>query len=269
MLGCNRLNKACAVRKMRRDQHNTAPETDEGRPVWDERDSQAFIDYGRYFVPERDEQIAIICDLVGPRAEPFRVLELCCGEGLLARALLARFPQCTVEAYDGSPEMLRRAGENLAQFAPRFLARPFDLAAHDWRAPRQPVHAVVSSLAIHHLDGAQKQELFRDVYRMLAPGGVFVVADVVEPAHPRGLAVAARAWDEAVRRRAFELDGTTAAFDFFTRDGWNLYRHPDPLDKPSRLYDQLQWLAAAGFADVDAHYLKAGHAVFSGHKKAE
>ncbi|MFL6207905.1 MAG: methyltransferase domain-containing protein [Pyrinomonadaceae bacterium] len=239
----------------------------EATPAWDERDSQAFIDYGNYFVPEREKQIAIICELVGAGDERRRVLELCCGEGLLARALLTRFPRAIVTAYDGSPEMLQRAQQNLAAFAPRFEAQQFDLAAHDWRAgQREQFDAVVSSLAIHHLDGAEKQALFRAVYDMLTPGGVFVVADVFEPAHPRGQTVAARAWDDAVRQRALELDGNEAAFDFFTRDGWNLYRHPDPLDKPSRLLDQLQWLTAAGFTDVDVHWLKAGHAVYSGHK---
>ncbi len=233
-------------------------------PAWAERDSRAFIDYGRYFVPEREEQIAIICELLAPRAEAFRVLELCCGEGLLAAALLARFPQCTVHAYDGSPEMLRRARERLAPFSDRLVTKQFDLAARDWRAAGERFDAVVSSLAIHHLDGAQKQQLFRDVHARLLPGGAFVVADVIEPAHARGREVAARAWDDAVRRRARELDGHLAAFDFFTRDGWNLYRHPDPLDKPSRLLDQLNWLVAAGFDAVDVHYLKAGHAVFSG-----
>ena len=235
-------------------------------PAWDERDSQAFIDYGNYFVPEREEQIAIICELVAAGDERRRVLELCCGEGLLARALLARFPHAFVQAYDGSPEMLQRAAQHLAEFAPRFETRQFDLAAHDWRATEEQFHAVVSSLAIHHLDGAEKQALFRDVYTLLAPGGVFVVADVIEPAHARGHEIAARAWDDAVRQRARALDGHLAAFDFFARDGWNLYRHPDPLDKPSRLLDQLNWLTAAGFTDTDVHWLKAGHAVFSGHK---
>lgn len=234
--------------------------------AWAEQDSQAFIDYGHYFVPEREEQIAIICELLAPQSAPCRIIELCCGEGLLARALLERLPGASVDAYDGSPEMLNRAQQRLAQFAARVTLTPFDLAAHAWRAQTQPAQAVVSSLAIHHLDEAQKQELFRDVHSMLVPGGAFVIADVVDPAHARGLAVAARAWDDAVRQRALALDGDTAAFDFFTRDGWNLYRHPDPLDKPSRLLDQLQWLAAAGFADVDVHWLKAGHAVFSGHK---
>jgi hypothetical protein len=31
------------------------------KPSWAEQDSRAFIDYGRYFMPERDEQIKIIC----------------------------------------------------------------------------------------------------------------------------------------------------------------------------------------------------------------
>jgi tRNA (cmo5U34)-methyltransferase len=236
------------------------------QPAWGEEDSQAFIDYGRYFVPEREEQLAIICELCAPGADAVRVLELCCGEGLLAAALLARYPEASVHALDGSPEMLRAARARLAAYGARFVAAQFDLAARDWRTQTQAFTAVVSSLAIHHLDGAQKQELFRDVFALLAPGGVFVVADVIEPADARGLAVAARAWDDAVRRRALELDGTTAAFDFFERDGWNLYRHPDPLDKPSRLFDQLRWLAAVGFAAVDVNWLKAGHAVFSGRK---
>jgi phosphoribosylformylglycinamidine (FGAM) synthase-like amidotransferase family enzyme len=30
----------------------------------------------------------------------------------------------------------------------------------------------VSSLAVHHLDGDQKQSLFRDLAAMIAPGGV-------------------------------------------------------------------------------------------------
>lgn len=237
-------------------------------PSWAEQDSRVFIDYGRYFVPERAEQIRVICELLAPRPEPFRVLELCCGEGLLAHALLAQFSNCHVRALDGSPEMLTRAHAHLAPFTGRFTTQLFDLAARDWRTPAEPVHAVVSSLAIHHLDSAQKQELFRDIYQMLAAAGTFIIADVIEPAHERALAVAARAWDDAVRARALELDGNTAAFDFFARDGWNLYRHPDPLDKPSRLFDQLQWLAAAGFTAVDVHWLKAGHALFSGQKAA-
>ncbi len=235
---------------------------------WDEQMSQTFVDYGRYFVPERTRQLQIIVDLVPHLGQPFTVVELCCGEGLLAEALLERWPACTVHGLDGSPEMLRRAQERLAPYGERFQARLFDLAARSWRKAERPIHAVVSSLSIHHLDGPQKETLFCDVYQMLAQGGVFVVADLIEPAHRLGRELAARAWDEAVRERSLEIDGHLAGLDFFERERWNTYRYldPDDIDKPARLFDQLKWLEQAGFVNIDVHWMRAGHVIFSGWK---
>jgi tRNA (cmo5U34)-methyltransferase len=235
---------------------------------WGVNASQTFIDYGRYFVPEREQQIETICDMVPPHNGPFNILELCCGAGLLAGALLERFPNCTVYGYDGSPEMLATARANLVRYGERFKTLRFDLADSEWRAPGFPVHAVVSSLAIHHLDGAQKLQLFRDVYAMLESGGALVVADVIATAHPLGAEAAAKAWDAAVRKRALEFDGDLAAFEAFEREKWNMYRHfdPDDIDQPSRLLDQLKWLEQADFADVDVYWMLAGHAIFGGCK---
>lgn len=44
------------------------------------------------------------------------------------------------------------------------------------------------------------------------------------------------------------------------------YFAPDPIDQPSALFDQIKWLEAAGLTSVDVHWLKAGHAIFSGFK---
>src|SRR6185436_591352 len=126
----------------------TEDETNAGD--WGVEASQTFIDYGRYFVPEREQQIATICDLIPDSEGPFNLLDLCCGEGLLAGALLERFPACTVYGYDGSAVMLDRARSRLAVYGQRFQAARFDLAARAWREPAWQVHAVVSSLAIHH-----------------------------------------------------------------------------------------------------------------------
>lgn len=232
---------------------------------WSEQDSQAFLAYGRVFVPEREYQIQTICDLIPPRATPFTVVELASGEGLLAAAILERFAQASVVGRDGSPEMLRRAAANLQRFGARFTAQPFELAASDWRVTIRSVHAVVSSLTIHHLDGAQKQALFRDVSAMLAPGGVFVIADLVQPTTACGVVVAAQAWDDAVRQRAHDL-GEPRAFAEFQQSRWNVFRYPDPGDTPSPLFDQLQWLTQAGFFNVDVAWMKAGHAIFGGSK---
>jgi ubiquinone/menaquinone biosynthesis C-methylase UbiE len=238
---------------------------DSPTPTWSEPDSRLFIDYGRYFIPERELQIQIICDLI-PLRQPLQILELCCGEGLLAQALLERFPASIIHCYDGSAEMLRQAQVRLAGFGHRVQFKTFDLVAPDWRVTSHSWQAIVSSLAIHHLDNAQKQTLYSDLYRLLNPNGVLIIADVIQPAHPLAVALAAKLWDEQVYQRALALDGHTQVYDFFRQQQWNLYHYPDPMDKPSRLADQLKWLEAAGFAEVDVYWLKAGHAIFGGRK---
>lgn len=233
---------------------------------WGEQSSKLFIDFGRYFVPERELQIQTICDLIPPLDGPFHILELCSGEGLLAGALLERFPQAIVHGFDGSTEMLQASEQRLAQYGERFAPQHFDLHAREWREIDWPLHAVVSSLAIHHLDGEEKQSLYVDVYRMLSAGGVLVIADLILPVDEAGASVAARTWDEAVRRRALELDGNETAFDYFRRSKWNYYEFPDAFDKPSPLFDHFKWLEQAGFRDVDAYWMKAGHAIYGGRK---
>ncbi|MEO7910494.1 MAG: methyltransferase domain-containing protein [Roseiflexaceae bacterium] len=237
---------------------------------WGEDVSQTFIDFGRYFVPEREQQIAAFVDLIPVHEQPFTVLELCSGEGLLASALLERFPSCTVYGLDGSPTMLDHARQQLAHYGDRFRPQLFDLADSSWRRQQQPVHAVVSSLTIHHLDDAEKQQLFHDMAQLLEPDGVLLIADVIAPASRAGAELAAKAWDAAVRRRALEIDGNLDAVAYFEREQWNMYRYPDVdgIDKPARLLDQLKWLEHAGFADVDVFWMQAGHALFGGRKQS-
>ena len=232
--------------------------------MWSEDNSQEFIDYGRYFVPERERQLAIISRLIPETTGPFHVLELCCGEGLLAEAILERHPTCTVLGYDGSPAMLDQAALRLARFGRRFVGRQFDLADDSWRRPSFAPRAVVSSLSIHHLDGQQKKRLFGDVARILVPGGALIIADLIQPASELGTQLAAGEWDAAVRERALAQDGDEAAFEQFRQKGWNYYHFPDPFDKPSPLLDQLTWLRSAGFEAVDMCWMAAGHAMYGG-----
>lgn len=236
--------------------------------AWDEDSSRTFLDYGRYFVPERERQIRTIVDLIPPPPAGGCVVELCSGEGLLSLALLERFPTCRVLALDGSAEMRRATGETCRGHAGRLTAAAFDIADRGWRRFPSPVHAVVSSLAVHHLDGPQKRTLYADMAAALAAGGALVIADIVRPPTQRGLDVAAEQWDDIVRARALALDGHLRAFEQFQQLRWNYFRDPDgdPIDKPSPLFDQLRWLEEAGLLDVDVHWLAAGHAIFGGHK---
>ncbi len=235
---------------------------------WDEENSQDFMDYGKYFVPDREDQIRCICEVLPPPPDSATLLDLCCGEGLLTQALLERFPRCHVHGLDGSVKMLAHVKRELARYGERFTTQRFDLAASDWRTFRFPVHAVVSSLAIHHLDASEKQALFSDIAGILVPGGSFVVADISEPMNRFSRAHAAAAWDAAVRQRSLALDSDLRGYEQFCRLGWNHYAtsepDPDSIDKPSAVFDQLKWLEQAGFTEIDVYWMRAGHVIFGG-----
>jgi tRNA (cmo5U34)-methyltransferase len=237
-------------------------------PQWTEDASQAFIDYGDIFVPQREIQHSIITEILASVAPVHHVVELCSGNGMLCEAILRRHHEAEVLGLDGSEAMISTSMERLVKYDNRFQASHFQLEKSDWRAFPFLVDAFVSSLAIHHLDGAEKQTLFRDLYHLLAPGGMFVFADIVLPTHPEGVRLAQSHWDAATRQRSWERTGNLEAFAFFKEEGWNFYDDPkaDPIDKPSSLFDQLSWLKAAGFTGVDVLWMNAGHAILGGWK---
>jgi tRNA (cmo5U34)-methyltransferase len=233
---------------------------------WDEDCSRTFIRYAPLFVPDREEQIDTFYRLL-PLDRPLRLLELSCGDGTLAETLLTRLPQVELRGLDLSVEMRAQAAQRCARFGERFAVAEYNIAAPDWRTAVPTYDAILSSLAIHHLDGPGKAALYADLFRMLRPGGLLIIADLVEPTTEQGRALAARRWDETVQRHSQAQLDSDAGFHAFQESKWNLFRYPDPeVDKPSPLFAQLRWLAAAGFQDIDLHYFRAGHALFSGTK---
>jgi tRNA (cmo5U34)-methyltransferase len=100
------------------------------------------------------------------------ILELGTGTGETARRVLARHPGAHLVGIDESERMLAAA----------------DLPGADLRVqrledelPGGPFDLVVSCLAVHHLDGAGKQDLFRRIARV---SDAFVLADVIVPEDP-------------------------------------------------------------------------------------
>ncbi|MEV4121655.1 class I SAM-dependent methyltransferase [Micromonospora sp. NPDC049645] len=227
---------------------------------WQVTDTELFLRYGDAFVPRRAEQFATICALLDPLPYP-RVLELGCGAGLLTAVLLNRMPTVTVTAVDASAEMVALARARLGTFGDRVTVDVADLTDQDWRSGTWG--AVVTSLAVHHLDDAKKQDLFRAVYDLLVPGGLFVQADMFLPATAATVAVAAGQWDALVEAQSQAEYGDARAYDAFHSARWNTFHHPDPVDQIVPLADQLRWLTEAGFAGVDVAWALVGHAVLT------
>ena len=102
------------------------------------------------------------------------ILELGTGTGETTRRLLAEHPEAHLHGVDSSPEMLAVERSALGDHDTRL-----DLARIEDTLPKGPFVLAVSALAVHHLDPADKPALFSRIADLLAPGGRFVLADVV------------------------------------------------------------------------------------------
>ena len=245
------------------------PDATTTQTTWSISDTELFVRYGQACVPRRPEQISTVCDLLG-ELPVAHVLDLCCGEGLLSQEYLRRTPQGRVTLLDGSAEMLQAAESRLASFGDRFTQVQADIADRDWRVAGR-YGGVMTSLAVHHLDAGGKQRLYRDLHDLLPPGGVFVMADLVEPTGPVARRVAADAWERSVAEESRRLFGGDEALTAFRQADWNYFRQPGPdsFDMPSSVAEHLTWLSAAGFAEVDLVWQYAGHAIFTARRPAQ
>ena len=237
--------------------------------LWNEDESKIFIDQGKIFTPRRDELRDAFLDLIPAELDDtFQVVELAPGAGWLSAAILERFPNASVLALDGSEEMLTETARALEPFPGRWETRTFQLLDTDWRAALpHDLRAIVSSLAIHHLKGTAKRDLFADLHSHLAPGGALLIADLIEPVSPSALHHIARAWDEDVERQSIELSGSPTTWEYFRDDHWNIYTYPDlEMDFPSPLVDQIDWLRETGYTRIDIPWARAGHTLIAAYR---
>ncbi len=113
--------------------------------------------------------------------QAFRLVDIGGGSGRLVERVLEQFPQATAMVMDQSEPFLGVAQQRLARFGARasFVKQRLQ---DDWTAAVGPVDAVVSSSAIHHLEPAEKQQLFAKIFAALSSGGVFINGDEHRPA---------------------------------------------------------------------------------------
>jgi tRNA (cmo5U34)-methyltransferase len=235
--------------------------------AWQESDSALFVERGRIMIPRRDQIERTIVSLIpAERADNFTIVDIAAGTGWLTQAILNAFPGARAVILDGSDTMLVEAAQTLAEHAERVDHQLFRLEDPDWEdLIAGSVRCFVSSLAIHHLDGVGKQELFKRLHERLDPGGGLLIADIVQPASEWARRLAAQEWYDEVRRQSLEQSGTLETYDFFLKERWNILEYPDPMDMPSPVADQLRWLTEAGFTGVDVFWARAGHAVYGGY----
>jgi len=102
-----------------------------------------------------------------------KVLDLCCGSGQ-ATQFLVEYSQ-DVTGLDISPVSLQRAQRNVPQ------SKYVEALAEEMPFPNAQFDLVHTSVAMHEMKPSQLRQIFKEVYRVLKPGGVFALVDFHKP----------------------------------------------------------------------------------------
>jgi tRNA (cmo5U34)-methyltransferase len=127
-------------------------------------------------------------------------------------------------------------------------------------------NAIISTSAIHHLEPAEKQSLYRQCFEFLAPGGVFLNGDEVRAADDAAYLAELESWADHMRRGM--ADGSIGESFHPALHKW-IERNLTHFGEPKRSGDdchetiavQLDYLRGAGFSVVDCPWQKALWAV--------
>jgi ubiquinone/menaquinone biosynthesis C-methylase UbiE len=113
-----------------------------------------------------------------------RVLDIGCGTGTLLVKLKQQYGAAQVVGLDPDPKALRRACIKAARAA---VSVQFDQGfANELPYKRESFDHVFSSFVFHHLDKPERENMLKEVLRVLKPGGSLHFVDfILDDASPR------------------------------------------------------------------------------------
>jgi tRNA (cmo5U34)-methyltransferase len=192
-----------------------------------------------------------IGEWAGARASAtLEVLDLGAGTGLFSAMVMGRLPQARLHLVDVSDPMLAQARQRFAGAAASSAS--FEVRDYTQGSLGGPWDLVISALSIHHLDDGAKRALFARIFEALRPAGLFVNAEQVLGPTPAAEARYRRLWDDQVLASGVDRLEYERAVERM--------RH----DRCATLGDQLEWMRAAGFTEVDCAFKQWRFAVYFG-----
>jgi tRNA (cmo5U34)-methyltransferase len=212
-------------------------------PLW-----EAQKELTRRLITHGDRRIGRFCDLGA-------------GDGGLAELVMDAHPESTCVLVDFSEPMLAAAEKRLASRPGRGEIVRGDLSDPAWQhglPAGERYDAVVSRLAIHHLPDERKQALYREVFELLTPGGLFLNWE-----HVAAGGLAAGLFEQFFIESLLEAESQREN----PRSREEVLRSYDDAHDDDILADaetQCDWLRDIGFEQVDTYFKVPELAIFGG-----
>lgn len=236
--------------------------------VWESEELAAnFLAGVRGAVPLAGEQIDVLLRLLRlaqPQLGAF--LDLGCGDGILGKAIYRAYPDARGVFLDLSETMLQAAKESLADAKQQPLFILEDFGCPQWVDAvknEAPFDAIVSGFAIHHQPDERKLEIYREIYQLLQPGGIFLNLEHVASHTKLGEA----AFDNLFVDSLHAFHHSQGSRQSREELAHQYYKREDKKANILSLVEiQCDWLREIGFVDVDCFLKIFEIALFGGVK---
>lgn len=223
---------------------------------WNQQEAAAGYDAGAqlvhpFYVAVQDAILAVLAE----RPPLTLIVDLGGGSGKLLERCLDRWPDAHAVLVDQSPPFLDLARHRLARFGDRVTFHESTLQG-DWPAvlPAAP-DAIISTSAIHHLEPAEKRDLYTRCAGVLAPGGVLINGDEIRDPDDATYLAAVTKWAEHMKVLAASGQVSEAMADALLK--WrqrNVERFNEPRksgdDCHETIATQLDYFRTAGLTNA-------------------
>jgi len=236
--------------------------------IWKREDlSKRYLEGVRGAIPLADDQLKIIMMMVEKaRPRPGNILDLGCGDGILGMAIMSKYPRTKGVFLDMSDTMIAAAKKKSGKLGRRcvFIAEDYGKPSWPGRVKKYgKFDVIVSGLSIHHQPDGRKKQIYREIFGLLKPGGLFLNLEHVSSPTP---------WLEKVFNEMFidciyryhRAAGSKKTLAEIANTHYN-----NPLKDANILSPaekQCSWLRKIGFKEVDCYLKVFELAIFGGIK---
>jgi len=235
-------------------------------------------------IPLAREQIGVMLTLLATRGEPVRsFIDLGCGNGILAAALLDKYPESRGVLADFSEPMLKDARVQLKEYESQLEFVNLDYADPAWvdamsalsgaggRVGGSPYRdqaqskgqfdAIVSRYSIHHQPDDRKRVIYKDIFNLLAPGGWFINIEHILPS----AVLATDLLNDHIIDGRYAIEVSNGGSKSRQEIADVFLNRPDKeANLLAPVETQCDWLREIGYEQVDCYFRIFELAVFAG-----
>lgn len=200
-----------------------------------------------------DEALETLADNIKLKGNHLKILDVCCGTGILTEKVARKFPNASFTGIDFSSNMLAIAKERMKKY--NFDTLLCDICDSEKMKNLKDFDLVISSFGIHNVHGMEdKQIALNNILAHLKVGGLYISCDLIKGNNEK----------EIEHFRNFQKEWLLKTYTLKEAEEWlNLL---DEEDDPETLTTNIDLLKTAELKDIQLIWKKEFLTILKGVK---